>query len=181
MNTNVKVLVLLIATILSETSGVYTSKSSLKIGLLLSTCQENSTTLLQTYKNSAVWVIQRLNYLEATPFTLQLNTYESCMKSDVYNDLYDVLKRENDSFAVGVISVAPLPEKAKKICDAIDVTCASKGAYTDDIVKAAVSFLDTFSVDRFLTVVAPDEDILEELGTLARLKGICIGRSMNSR
>nr|CAI5824417.1 unnamed protein product [Callosobruchus analis] len=150
----------------------------LTIALLVKTCHNSSVDLIPYHTNSlvssAMWVVERLNYLEhTTPLTLGLKVYEICEEIDFFKSIFDLYQAEND-YLLTVVSEDTLSEKMLNFCEVLDVRSSSIARCSKLLVKTTVEFLNAMGWVENVTVFGPDEFIMEEFSSYAVKQSVCV-------
>ncbi|KAG5898753.1 hypothetical protein JTB14_010963 [Gonioctena quinquepunctata] len=172
-------LVACISVIITETDGVKTVlevEGDLKISLLLDHCRNSSEAVpfkQQSLVSTAIWTTQRVNFLEIlSPLKLGLSVYEICSESDYIKTIFDLYESEN--YLLGVISERRLSEKVLKLCDVLDVRIRETSKNHGFLLEAAVEFLGAIGWVENVTVLAPDENVMQEFYLHSKAEFICI-------
>ncbi|CAH1155910.1 unnamed protein product [Phaedon cochleariae] len=150
-------------------------KGDVKIALLLDNCVNSSDPYrIQSLIASSVSTTDRINLLETlAPLKLGLSVHEICSESDYYKTIFDLYMQEDD-YLIGIIYDKELPEKVLKFSSVLDIWTTPTTKFSHYLVKASVQFLSVIGWIDNVTVVAPDEKIMNEFYAQSKREDICI-------
>lgn len=162
--------------IISARETVFKKKNDLNFALLLHNCRNGTSApfVQQSIINSAIWTIQRLNFLSTTNLNFGISIYELCQSRDYYEIIFELFQKQEDQFLVGFINERPLPKKIKKITAALELKSKPIVKCPNSLIKGIVALLSALQWNGNITVIAPNEKIVNKLAGLSQQKQICI-------
>ncbi|XP_008199173.3 protein bride of sevenless [Tribolium castaneum] len=135
----------------------------------------NSTTVLtqqeQSLVNSAIWTVHQLNYSEIITFGLSI--YKACNEKEEYQTVFELFQKQDENFLLGLISTSLKPQ-IRKLCDALDLVIQATVKCPTPLVEASIELLKRLNWIENVTVIAPNEFILNEFAIISRKKWICV-------
>ena len=173
------VLVLLSVSCVScEPVVLFESKGDVKLGLLVQDCAQDSPSTLNV-ANAAVWVTERLNLLQSTsPFVLGLTAVKVCDEMDHYIAIFQLFRRDEEEFLLGIVTTRSLSAKLEKFREALGVRVRPIDNNWTHVLRASVDFLSASNWRENVTILAQSKDVLKEFNRSTKGGRICVRRSM---
>lgn len=155
---------------------VFVLNGELKLTLLVRECNSSEIVHTKTLVNSAIWTVERLNFLEfTTPLRLGLTVFKVCDESDYFNALFKTFVDSKATLQLGVISDRNLiTNKLREFGGVLEMEYAVTKKYWSCLVKASVRLLDALELQENVTVVASREDVLMEFFRQSRKQWVCV-------
>lgn len=125
----------------------------------------------QSLVNSAIWTLHQLNYSDQ--ISLGLSIYKSCNESEEYQTIFEIFQKQDENFLIGLITTS-LTTQIRKICDALDLIVQPIVKCTTPLIKASIELLKSLNWVENVTVMAPNQKILNEFSKISRKKWICV-------
>ncbi|CAG9772698.1 unnamed protein product [Ceutorhynchus assimilis] len=149
--------------------------ANLSVVVILSNDCENLNYFKRTLVNSAIWVAERINFLEIIyPLKLGLEVYDTCSEIDYLKTLFSIYEND-DLFTLGVVSDRETnSEKAIKFSDVLGLKIKTKKTDLSHMVKACLHFLLAVGWKSNITLVTTDEKIVDTFYLHSKKMGLCI-------
>lgn len=153
---------------------VYNIEGQIRIAIVLNECA-NSTPISWTYVNSAIWTVERLNFLNFTyPLSLGLSVFQTCTEADYYNPIYKIFKQDDEGLILGALSTENFPPKIVQFGNLLDVHLEVINKYRTFLAEATVKLLVTLDLTENVTVYSEEREVLQKFYKFTREEFICV-------
>lgn len=131
----------------------------------------------KTLVNSALWVVERVNFLNLLqPLKLGLTVYDSCSETDYFKAAFDVyLTNLNSSnHTLGIVTETSLDEREHRFSDLLRLKTRKIRPNSSYVVKAAVYFLQTLGWRSNVTLITTEERFVDLFYLHAKKSKVCL-------
>lgn len=152
----------------------FEQEGDVNVGFVVEDCRESQGQLDTTLASSAVWTIERLNFLEYTaPVKLGISVYRVCTKRDYLNAVFQLYRSNDQDRLLGIFG-HEFDEGIGGLCDVLGINRKVVVQYYEFLVKTAVKVLVALDWKENITVIAPNEYILKEFYRVTRRDWLCV-------
>lgn len=131
----------------------------------------------RTLVNSALWVAERVNFLNLLqPLKLGLTVYDSCSETDYFKAAFELyLTNLNSSnHTLGIVTETSLDEREQKFSDLLKLKTRKIRPNSSYVVKAAVHFLQTVGWRSNVTLITTEERIVDLFYVHSKKSRVCL-------
>lgn len=161
------------------TNLVRTIEGDIKIGFLINSCNNSTSKLyVNTLINAAITTTERLNALEYTkPFKLGISVYEVCDDMEYYKAIFGLFRENDEKALVGLITLKQVPTKIQGFCEVLDIPRKLTNKFWVPLIKASVRLLEALKWNENITVISPNQIVLQEFYKYTRRHWMCIRKA----
>lgn len=131
----------------------------------------------RTLVNSALWVVERVNFLNLLQnLKMGLTVYDSCSETDYFKAAFDVyLTNLNSSnHTLGIVTEMSLDEREHRFSELLKLKIRKIRPNSSYIVKAAVHFLQTLGWKSNVTLITTEERIVDLFYLYSKKSRVCL-------
>lgn len=161
------------------TNLVRATDGDLKIGFLINSCNNSTNKFyVNTLINAAITTTERLNTLEYTkPFKLGIAVYEVCEDMEYYKAIFSLFRENDEKALLGLIGLKQAPAKIQDLCDVLDIPRKLTNKFWVPLIKASVRLLETLNWNENITIISPNQNVMQEFYKYTRRRWMCIRKA----
>lgn len=151
---------------------IFKSLSDLNLAVLAHDCGNG--TNQEFLVDSAIWTVQKLNYLQFLPVKIGLEVHEVCTEKQEFQSVFDLFLRKDKEYFFGVISDEFVDPKLRRFSAALNIEIRETEKFFGNLIRASVALLESIGMIEDVTILAPRESIAEQFLKSARKQDICV-------
>ncbi|XP_050314654.1 protein bride of sevenless [Anthonomus grandis grandis] len=159
----------------AKSSHIFSFHGNVSVAVILHDCDESSTLSYTqtTLLHSAIWTVERINFLETVhPLKMGLSLYRACTDLDYLKTIFEIF--QNVGITVGVVTDHPFSDKVRKFSEVLGLRTKVRKRFDTYLVRSAVQFFDLLGWKDNITLITPQEHIIDMFYFYTKKKRMCL-------
>lgn len=166
------ILLIFLSTSSSGAKEIFRSLADLNLAVLTHGCGNKTNN--EFLVDSAIWTVQKLNYLQFLPVKIGLEIDEICTEKEEFQSVFDLFLQRDQEYFFGVISDKFFDPRLKKFSAVLGLEIRETSKSFKTLISASVALLESIGMTQNVTILAPSESIAEQFVKDSRKQDICL-------